>query len=364
MAKPMTSRERFHATFHYGKPDRVWLQPQWTFDETRERWLREGMPRDQHFDTYWGYDRIETIPLRYGAWPPLERKVVEVGPGWQIVEDELGGRTKDWTDRDIGMPQWLIYPVRDRETWEAYKQRLAPDAPVRYPEYWDDYVKRVRDRDHPLVLHIGSYYGTLRNLVGMEHLALWYYDYPDLVHEMTEFIADFTLRLIDRALCDIPNTDCGNVWEDMGMKTGPLIGPGLFREFILEPLKRVTKAVNEAGIDLISVDSDGNNDVIVPLWLEAGVNYLYPLEIAADTDPVALRREHGHELRLAGGIDKRVLRDGCTKRDIEREVTSKVPGLVRDGGYSPWVDHAVPPDVPFANFRYYMDLIHEICTLS
>jgi len=34
---------------------------------------------------------------------------------------------------------------------------------------------------------------------------------------------------------------------------------------------------------------------------------------------------------------------------------------VKLGGYSPMVDHAVPPDVPFANFRYYMDLIHEIC---
>jgi len=39
-----------------------------------------------------------------------------------------------------------------------------------------------------------------------------------------------------------------------------------------------------------------------------------------------------------------------------------VPELVKQGGYSPFVDHSVPPDVSYENFRYYIDLIHEICT--
>lgn len=364
MTKQMTSRERFHATFHYGQPDRVWLYPQWTFPETLERWLREGMPRNQHFNSHWGYDRIEYVPLRAGPWPPLEEKVIGSGPGWHVVEDEFGGQTKVWTDRASGMPQWLKYPIRGRADWEEFKKRLDPTAPVRYPEYWDDYKRSIRDRTYPLVIGVGSYYGWIRNWVGAEHIALWYYEQPDLVHEMTEYVADFVLKLIGRALDEIEDIDCAAIWEDMGMKTGPLLSPQLFKGFMLEPMKRVTKVVNEAGIDLISVDSDGNNDVLVPLWLEANVNYLYPLEIAADTDPVALRREHGKQLRLSGGIDKRVLRSGSTKQDIEREVMSKVPELVKEGGYSPWVDHAVPPDVPFENFRYYMDLIHEVCTLS
>ena len=39
----------------------------------------------------------------------------------------------------------------------------------------------------------------------------------------------------------------------------------------------------------------------------------------------------------------------------------KVPELWKQGGYSPMVDHAVPPDVPFAHFKYYLDLVNEIC---
>ena len=45
-------------------------------------------------------------------------------------------------------------------------------------------------------------------------------------------------------------------------------------------------------------------------------------------------------------------------------VAELTPNLVKDGGYSPFVDHAVPPDVPFENFQYYVELLHEVCTLA
>jgi len=357
----MTARERFHATFGYGEPDHVFLMSQWMFNDTRQRWMREGMPWDVHFDTYFGFDRTEVVPLNLGVFPALETKVVEQTPQWQIVEDEFGGLTKRWTDREMGMSQWIRYPVRDRETWERLKERLNPDAPNRYPEYWQYQKRCYKQRDFPLGINAGSFYGWIRNWVGMENLALWYYDCPDLVHEMTEYVADFVLRVIGRALDEIPDIDYGSIWEDMAMKTGSLISPALFREFMMGPLKRVTKRLSECGIRIIMVDSDGNVDELIPLWLEANVNLIYPLEVAAGCDAVRYRRKFGKEVLLIGNIDKRMLRDGCTKRDIENEVMSKVPQLVAGGGYSPIVDHAVPPDVPFENFKYYIDLIHEVC---
>jgi hypothetical protein len=360
----MDARERFHATFEYGRPDRVFMMPQWTFDDTRKRWLREGMPWDVHFSSYFGFDRIETLPIDLGLYPPLQTKVIEQAAEWCIVEDEFGGRVKRWTDREVGMSQWMRFPVRGRETWERWKERLNADAPNRYPEYWD-YLKRCyQQRDFPLGIHIGSYYGWIRNWVGMENLALWYYDCPDLVHEMTEYVADFVLTVIRRALDEVPGIDHAVLWEDMAMKTGSLISPRLFREFMMEPLKRVTKTVNESGIRIIMVDSDGNVDELIPLWLEANVNLIYPLEVAAGCDAVAYRARFGREVLLLGNIDKRVLRDGCSRADIEKEVMCKVPGLVKEGGYSPLVDHAVPPDVPFENFEYYVSLVREACSLA
>jgi hypothetical protein len=358
----MNARERFHETFRYGTPDRVFLMPQWVFGDTRNRWYNEGMPADEHFNAHFGFDRMEYIPISLNMFPNMQGKVIELGPGWNISEDEFGGITKHWTDREIGMSQHLRYPVRDREGWEKMKKRMNPDAVMRYPEYWDHLKRTYRDRDFPLGIQAGSFYGWIRNWVGMENLALWYYDCPDLVQEMTEFVTEFTLKVNERALNEIPDIDYANIWEDMAMKTGPLISPKLFREYMVEPIKRSTKLLNEAGIDIIMVDCDGNIDALLPLWLECKVNLMFPLEIAASCDMLAYREKYGRELLMMGGIDKRVMRDCCTKADVEHEVMSKVPELVKQGGYSPFVDHSVPPDVSYENFRYYIDLIHEICT--
>ncbi len=353
----MTARERFLETMHFGKPDRPFLMPHWFFGETLSRWRREGMPADVHLNAYFGFDRYETVPIDLGSVPPLETQVVEQTEHWRIVEDELGGRTKAWSDREIGMSQWLVYPIRGREQWEIFKERLNPASPARYPQYWDDLRRCWAGRDYPLGISGGSYYGWLRNWVGMEHLAILYYDDPELVREMTHTIADFVIETITRAADEL-DLDFALYWEDMAMKSGSLISPRLFREFMTPCYRRVTSFLAQRGIDIHLVDSDGNVDELIPLFLESGVNGIYPLEIAAGCDPVGYRRQYGRDLILVGGIDKRAL--AKNRQAVYDEVMARIPPLLADGGYVPFVDHAVPPDVPFDNFSYYMELVHEL----
>jgi len=106
------------------------------------------------------------------------------------------------------------------------------------------------------------------------------------------------------------------------------------------------------------VDSDGNIDELIPLWLEGGVNGFLPMEVAAGMDAVALRKKYGKNLILIGNIDKRALIKN--KEAIRKEVMSKVPYLLSQGGYFPTIDHAVPPDVPFENYMYYLQFLRKI----
>ena len=366
----MNSRERFNATYHYGNPDHALLGGHWCYNSTLSRWRKEGFPVSEHYYSYFGFDRTEIIPLNPpytedldAVWPRPETRIVERGPEKQIVENDLGGRYLEWWDRDIGMSQWLEFPVRDRESWERFKTWLNPDQASRYPEYWGDLVRCYKGRDYPLGISAGSLYGWIRDWVGMENLALWYYDCPDLVHDMVDYVADFIIKLSERALNDIPDIDFAAIWEDMCMKTGPLISPQLFREFHLDALKRVTKVFKEAGVGLIMLDSDGKIDELIPLWMEGGVDQLNPLEAASGCDPIRYRKEYGKALRLGGGIDKRVLREGMPRKGIEEEVM-KYADLVKEGGFVPAVDHAVPSDIPFENFKYYTDLLRDISSFS
>jgi uroporphyrinogen decarboxylase len=147
-------------------------------------------------------------------------------------------------------------------------------------------------------------------------------------------------------------------WEDMAYKSGPMIGPKMVRAFMLPRYERLNQVIRDAGIDVLYLDCDGNVDELVPIWLEAGINLIWPLEIAAGTDPLALRRKYGKEIILAGGLDKRELMKD--KESLRREVMGKVPALAQTGPYFPSPDHLVPIDMPFENFCYYIELLREI----
>ena len=98
------------------------------------------------------------------------------------------------------------------------------------------------------------------------------------------------------------------------------------------------------------------------MWLESGINFHWPFEVAAHNDAVALRKKYGKDLIIAGTIDKRALIKG--KEAIREEVMSKVPFLLEQGGYFPSVDHGVPPDITFANYCYYINLMREVAGLE
>ena len=276
------------------------------------------------------------------------------------IQEICQNNTSKNDDPMQSMPQWIEYPMKDRNDWEnIIKPRLDAKIAGRYPQgsEWDNYVKEVKNRDYPLGIWTGSFYGWPRSFMGVERISTMFFDDPDLIHEICEHIADFVIEQITPILESI-ELDFAFIWEDMGCKNGPLCSPKIYREFMLNPLKRVTNHLRQYGIDIIIIDSDGNNDVLVPLWLEAGVNGLRPFEIASDCDPIAIREKYGKELIIQGGIDKRVLSKSF--EDIESEILSKVPYLCIQGGYFPQVDHLVPPDVPLDNYKYYSQLMRKV----
>ena len=50
------------------------------------------------------------------------------------------------------------------------------------------------------------------------------------------------------------------------------------------------------------MDRDGNIEQLIPIWLESGINYLWPFEVAAGNDAVALRKKYGKDLIIGGAI--------------------------------------------------------------
>ncbi|MEW6752588.1 MAG: uroporphyrinogen decarboxylase family protein [Candidatus Latescibacterota bacterium] len=254
------------------------------------------------------------------------------------------------------MPQWLRFPLESRRDWEEeIRPRLDAASPLRYPEHWAERVATWRRRDYPLGLRLGSVFGYLRNWMGLERIATTLYDDPAWVQEMMDYLVGFYCTVGERALEEV-DVDYVLLWEDMACKSGPLISPAMFRRFMLEPYRRLTAFIRQRGAELIIVDSDGDAESLIPLWLEGGVNGFYPVERAAGMDPVRLRQRFGRSLRLMGGIDKRAMAAGPQAIDAQ---LAHVAPLLAEGGYLPWCDHHVPPDVSLAHYQYYVRRMQE-----
>lgn len=355
----MNARERFHETMRFGSPDRV---PYWEiigfWGQTIERWQDEGMPVDVHIQALFGFDRREVIPINAGMIPPFKAELISEDETHRVERGSDGVVRRTLKREHQSIPQFVEFPIHDRESFRAFKKRFNPRAPVRYPLYWEEYKRNVKDRDYPLGIHAGSVFGWLRNWMGVENIAVALYDDKAWVQEMMEWVTDFIIELITPALEQVPGIDLAYMWEDMCYRAGPLISPKHFKELMVPQYKRITSLLARHGIDIVMLDCDGNVDQLIPLWLEAGVNGTYPLEVAAGEDPVALRKQYGRDLLMCGGIDKRALaRD---RKAVEQEVYAKVPFLVEAGGWIPSIDHAVPPDVPYANYCYYLELLKKI----
>jgi hypothetical protein len=358
----MNDRERFLATMHYQPRDRAPICDFGFWDQTITAWHEQGLPRTIAPDNagaaaseYFGMDRYHGGPsANTGLYPPFESRVVEDLGDEEIVIDHFGVTLRRGKTH-ISIPMYLDHTLKDRASWERhFKHRFDPDDPARYPADWSA-ARRVWQDDscpHPRSVWGGSFYGHIRDMMGVEGVSYLVYDDPALFEEMVVTMTDCKVAVIRRLYEQGARFDCCMMWEDMCYNGGPLLSPEHFRRFLVPQIRRVTEVLRAHGCDVIWVDCDGKIDELIPLWLEAGVNCMFPIEVGTwRADPVKWRAEYGRDLLMMGGFDKRILAQGPDA--IDAEVRRLAP-LVAEGGYIPMPDHRVPPDVPLAHYRHYL----------
>jgi hypothetical protein len=357
----MTDRERFLALMDYRPVDRcvygVWVG---AWPETYDRWKTEG------------WNASDPSPFRTDTWnieggwffpnPPFERKLIEEDAATVLYVNHEGILMRERKDNPLSsMPQFVKFPVESREDFHRFhRERMQPDLAARIGAGWAAQLEARRARDVPLIVvsdRWGGFFGGLRGMLGVERLCTLFYDDPAFVEEMMDATADFIIAIMGGIL-DHTDVDVYGFWEDMAYKTGPLVGPELYRRFALPRYRRVVDYVLSRGVSHVCLDSDGDVSSLIPIWVDAGIDTLYPFEAQAGMDVVKVRRRFGKALRLWFGIDKRAIVRGPAAVDAE---LARVRPLIEEGGYVPGLDHSMPPDVPYAGYLMYMRKLAEAC---
>jgi len=383
--RTMTNRERAAAILHYEPYDRMPVVHFGYWTETLQKWAEEGHmtheearawsdgnPTDAVISGRLGFDFDWQCMFGppAGLRPNFERLVVKEFPdGSRHVRNPHGAVIWEKPD-STGIPAEVDHLLKDRASWEEhYKWRYqwseerVTKAHVRvgdHMERWDEgglEFLRNGTRDYPYGLHCGSLYGHIRDVLGLQGSCYMLVDDEDLLDEMIETVGDLAYRNTKYVLEAGVKFDFAHFWEDICFKSGPLIRPDVFRAKVGPHYKRITDLLRECGIDVVSLDCDGKIDELVPIWLDNGVNTMFPIEVGTWKASIAPWREKfGQGLRGVGGTDKKVFaRD---REAIDAEVERLKP-LVDLGGYIPCIDHRIPPDARWDLVRYYCERMRE-----
>ena len=352
MATEMTSRERVLTAFAFAEPDRVpaWLGASSEFRETARAHL--GLEDDESLSVHLG-DDFRRVSATY-AGPEAYDPTHDLQPGATY-------RTPFGIERHgygYGQPMdWAL----------AYATTLAEVAAFSWPDpAWMD-VSHIREEalQHERRYAIlggdwSPFWHDAIDLLGMENLYFKMYDAPELVDAVLTHIVEYYLGVSQRIFEAAGDAiDIFFIGNDLGSQTGPLLGEGLFRRFLLPHLKRLIDLGHTYGLKVL-LHCCGGFAPLIPAMIEAGLDGLQTLQPTCHgMELEALKARFGGNILLMGGIDTQLLIEGTPEQaraETERVLEIMKPG----GGYvaSPSHDYVLP-ETPVENVIAVYETIRE-----
>lgn len=379
----MTTRERINRMLHFQDVDRVPVLHLGFWQETIDKWVAEGHLKQEEVEGI--YDNVQAGHLlekhvanklgfddsycvytgQKGSWydPPLypafSPNVVETYPDGSYAKRDTDGVLVLQKDGAMGIPRELGHTLVDRASWEEhYKPRLVWSDDRLDMDEINALIAENETRERPLSVYCGSMFGKLRNYMGLMEASYTAYDEPEFFKEMIDTIGNISYEIVKHTLETGVKVDRGHYWEDICGNDGPLINPKMFKELCGPHYRRISDLLNSYGVDVCSVDCDGVIDHLVPIWLENGVNCMFPLEVGVwNCDFSDLRKKFGRELLGVGNMDKKLFATDRVTIDKEIERLRRAIDL---GGFVPCPDHQIQPEAEWDLVRYYCDRMQNL----
>ena len=354
----MTARELWQNIMNYGEFDRMPVIHWQGWDETRQRWIKEGLPPDVNEHEYFNAVPHFVFVGEVGElYPPFEEKKIEETEEYRIFRDSAGVIQQAWKHKSC-IPHYIDFTLKTAKDWDEYKKRLQPD-PGRIPEDLSKKIEEAENSGLPLAIYTGSMMGWIRNWMGVENMSYLMYDSQDVYADMVDTIAELMCWGIDQVVPKMKTLpDMGFSWEDICGKAGPLVSPDIFDKRVAAGYRKIRNKLEEYGIKFLGIDSDGYVEPLVKHWLDAGVNIQFPIEIGTwNANPMELRKKFGKELRIVGGFNKLELEKGPAA--IDAEIERRIP-LMKEGGFIVMPDHLITPGTSLGDYKYYLGKIRSL----
>lgn len=266
----LTRRQNLIETMNGGKPDR--FVNQYEFME-----LIMEAPRD---------DRPKPGGIRKSKW----------------------GVTFTWPEGQLG-----VFPLHDAEhkvlkditNWREYVHAPAIETSE---EAWAaaiDHAGRVNRNDRYVAgLYLSGVFEMTHHLMGMEDAMTAFYEEPEAMHELIDYITEYELAYAG-AMIEKIHPDCMFHHDDWGGQKSSFISPAMFEEFFVPAYKKIYGFYKANGVELIVHHSDSYSANLVPYMIEMGIDIWQGVMTTNNTPE--LIKKYGGQITFMGEIDSGVV---------------------------------------------------------
>jgi uroporphyrinogen-III decarboxylase len=321
-------------------------------DEVAESWLEDHIELHKKL----GLD-IVTFPMATWEMPP---------PGDDPPPRRVDANT--WEDRrgriyklsDATRDITCVHdPVRDARVFTAAEFEKEPEPLRRDERSWKilDAVIQEFKAEKFICGPSGGSVGIVL-LGGMERGLLELAANPDAVRAATAYLVR-QQNLADAAFIH-PDSDAVMWAEDLGYKTGPLIGPAMFRDFFLEANKERARNVKSKFGKKILKHCCGNINMLLDFFVDIGFDAYQSIQPTAGMDICRLKKDYGDRLTLWGGVAVEHLVGGTPEEvrgDVRRAMACAKPG----GRFILGASHSVAVGTKYDNFMAMLDEYTKLC---
>jgi len=402
----MTSRERVLAALNHREPDRVPID----FSGHRSSGiaamaypkLREflGLPPkpvrvydivqqlvvvDEDVLDRFGVDTIELgrgFALDNDSWSPwtLPDGTPCLVPSWTPLERDDGR----WVIRSktgkvlAHMPEGVLYfeqtyfPFLDDDDSQAISSALeesmwtavaSPPGPID-SQSLSEGAKQLREKTGRAIIGLfgGNLFEIGQFLYRNDKFMMLLAAEPQHAHRFLDKLVEIHLANLDRFLEAVGEyIDIILFGDDLGMQTGPIISPQMYREFFKPRHKLLWNRAKQLADIKVMLHCCGGVRELIPDLIEAGVDAINPVQISCSgMDAGRLKAEFGADITFwGGGCDTRDILPNGTPQQVAENVKEQVRILSSGGGFVFQQVHNILANIPPANIVAMFDAVNE-----
>jgi uroporphyrinogen decarboxylase len=238
------------------------------------------------------------------------------------------------------------HPLADDRALAGYR---APD-PFR-PELYAEAAQAIasfKDEYWIVGVTVTTIFETAWALRGYEKLLMDLVQQPDLAEQILNIPYHYHLTAAKK----LTQMGVDMIWigDDVGMQTGMLLSPKVWRRFLKPRMANFIAAVKAINPGVkVAYHTDGNVTAIIPDLVEIGLDVLNPIQPAC-MNPADLKLKYGDRLCFWGSMDEQFTLPFGSADQVRAEVLTRLKTLGKGGGLILGPTHHVQLDTPMENF--------------